>query len=344
MIFFANDYNHGTHPAILAALQETNSCSYPGYGKDEWCQKGAEAISRYLDCHGAAIHFLEGGTQTNVTVIAAALRPYECVLSADTGHINVHETGAVEHTGHKVQTLPSADGKITAAQVQEAAEAFRTSTTQEHVTEPKMVYISLPTEFGTLYSLRELEDMRRVCDEYGLFLFVDGARLGYALGSEACDVSLRDLARLCDVFYIGGTKCGALFGEAVVIVNPVLQPHFRSYIKQNNGMLAKGWLLGLQFHTLFQDGLYFEINRQANDLAKKIRDAFVRKGILPYIESPTNQQFFAVTDAQMEYFAKKYVFNINGRTDAEHTLIRFCTSWSTAPEEVEALCASVDAL
>lgn len=341
MIRFNNDYNHGAHPAILAALAETNQESYGGYGLDEWCEKGAREIKKYMNCPEADIHYMVGGTQVNFTVITAALRSYQSVLCADTGHIHVHETGAVEHTGHKVQALPSQNGKISAAQVEEAAMFYRTSDVQEHITQPKMVYISFPTEYGTIYSRQELEDLSTVCRRYGLYLFVDGARLGYGLGSGECDVTLSDLARLTDVFYIGGTKCGALFGEAVVILHPALKVDFRSFIKQSGGMLAKGWLLGLQFYTLFKDGLYFDITKKAVDYAMELKEAFALKGIPSFIESCTNQQFVVVENRVMDRLAEKYVFEFDRRIDDTHSSIRFCTSWSSTEEEIRSLVSDI---
>lgn len=337
MIRFNNDYSHGAHPKVLEALARTNEESYGGYGQDVWCEKAAAVIKKHLNCPQADVHFLVGGTQANFTVIASALRPYQSVLSADTGHINVHETGAVENCGHKVQTLPAVNGKISAAQIREKAELYRTSDIPEHITQPKMVYISHPTEYGTIYSRKELEEISAVCREYGLYLFVDGARMGYGLGASGADVTLEDFARLTDVFYIGGTKCGALFGEAVVIVNPLLQTDFRSYMKQNGAMLAKGWLLGLQFCALFENDLYFEITKKAVEYAMEIRRAFAEKGIPAYIESDTNQQFVILENTQMETLAKNYVFEFEKKIDDTHSCVRFCTSWSTKPEEIRAL-------
>ena len=270
-------------------------------------------------------------------MIAAALRPYQSVISAESGHIHAHETGAVENTGHKIHTLPGKDGKITAAQIEAVAADYAKSTIPEHITQPKMVYISFPTEYGTLYSLNELEAISSVCRKYDLYLFVDGARMGYGLGSVKNDVSLSDLARLTDAFYLGGTKCGTLFGEALVILNPKLQPDFRSCIKQNGAMLAKGWLLGLQFYTMFRDGLYFEITRKADEYAMRIKEAFAEKGIPAYIESFTNQQFVVVTNRQKEQLAENFIFEFEGKIDEDHSCIRFCTSWSTTEEEVRAL-------
>ena len=344
MIRFNNDYNHGAHPDILAALSATNDESYGGYGLDTWCEKAALEIKKYLDCPKAAVHFLVGGTQANFTVIAAALRPFQSVICADTGHIHVHETGAVENTGHKILALPSKDGKITAQQIAAEAELYRTSGVQEHITQPKMVYISFPTEYGTVYTLEELTDIHVVCREYGLYLFIDGARLGYGLAAQGGDVTIKDIARLCDVFYCGGTKCGALFGEAVVFPSPQLAVDFRSYIKQNGAMLAKGWLLGLQFYTLFKDGLYFDITKKAVSCAMQIKQAFAEKEIPAYIDSPTNQQFVVLENSVMEKLAQKYIFEYELKVDETHSCVRFCTSWSTTQEEVDALVNDIRAL
>ena len=337
MIRFNNDYNHGAHPAILKALEETNCNSYGGYGLDELCNSASEDIKKYLDCPQAEIHFLVGGTQTNVIAVSSALKSYQGILCADSGHINVHETGSMEAFGHKILVLPSENGKITAKQIEKESLLFASSPVKEHITQPKMVYISQPTEFGTVYSKKELEDLSSVCRKYGLFLFADGARLGYALGAPECDVTLKDLAACCDMFYIGGTKCGTLFGEALVITNPLLQPDFRSYIKQGGAMLAKGWLLGLQFHTLFKDGLYFRITENACSLAMRIKNAFRSKGIKSYIESPTNQQFVVVTESQKKILAEKYIFEDEGNDEHGNFIIRFCTSWSTDEKDVEEL-------
>ncbi len=342
MIRYNNDYNRGAHPAVLDALAAVNAESYGGYGLDEWCQKGAEAIKACLNAPGAQVHFLVGGTQVNFTVIAAALRPFESVIAADTGHIHVHETGAVENTGHKIQALPHTDGKITAEQIRKEADLFCQSGIQEHITQPKMVYLSYPTELGTLYTKEELEAISGVCREYGLYLFVDGARMGYGLA--AGDLTLADFARLCDAFYIGGTKCGLLFGEALVLTNPALQPHFRSYIKQNGGMLAKGWLLGLQFYTLFKDGLYFDITRRAVDYARLIKAAFLAKEIPLYIDSPTNQQFVVLTGEQQAQLSQQFTFEFQEALADGRAVVRFCTAWSTTPEDVQALLSAIEGL
>ena len=340
MIRFNNDYNRSAHKKVLDAMLNTAPESFGGYGIDPWCEKAEREIKKYLDCDRARVHFLVGGTQANFTVIASALRPYQSVISADTGHIHAHETGAVENTGHKILTLPATDGKITAKQIADEAQLFADSGIKEHITQPKMVYLSYPTELGTVYTLKELEEISAVCKKYSMYLFVDGARMAYGLA--ASDVTAKDLARLCDVFYFGGTKCGAMFGEAVVITNPDLQTDFRSYIKQNGAMLAKGWLLGLQFATLFEDGLYFEITKSAVDLALKIKDAFVKKGIPLFVDSPTNQQFVVLSETQMQTLSKKYVFEYENRVDDTHHCVRFCTGWSTKPEEVDELLKDIE--
>ena len=341
MYRFNNDYSLTAHPAVLKAISEISGNAYGGYGLDEICGEAAELIRKRIGAPDADVHFLVGGTQTNYTVISAALLPYQSVLCAESGHINVHETGAVEHIGHKITALPHTNGKITAAQIAEAGENFRISDVQEHITEPGMVYISFPTEYGTVYTLQELEEIRKACDEYGLVLFIDGARLGYGLAAEGNDVTIQDIARLSDVFYIGGTKCGALFGEAVVIRNKRIGHRFRSHIKQNGGMLAKGFLLGVQFRALFTDDLYFTITEQAVAKAMTIKKAFREKGIASYIDSPTNQQFVLLTEEQAEEFAEEFVFENEGRTGQDMRISRFCTSWGTTAEEVKALTEAI---
>lgn len=344
MIRWNNDYNRGAHPEVLRAFEETNGTSYGGYGLDEWCEAGAREIKKYLGNVNADVHFMVGGTQVNYTVISAALRPYQGVVSANSGHIHVHETGAVEHIGHKIHALPAENGKITAEQVRKEAENYRVSGVQEHITEPKMVYISYPTEFGTLYTKEELTAISQVCREYNLYLFVDGARMGYGLGSSACDMTMEELAALVDIFYIGGTKCGAMLGEAVVIIREELKDHFRSYIKQNGAMLAKGWILGLQFYTLFRDGLYFRITKEADALALRIKEAFAAKGIPAQLESFTNQQFVIVTQEQMEKLGEKHVYEYQNPLEDGRHCVRFCTSWSTRAEDVDVLIEDIRAL
>ncbi len=344
MIRFNNDYNRSCHPAILKALEDDFENSYPGYMTDERCQKAREEIKKYLGCPSAEIHFATGGTQANAMVIASALRPYESVVCAETGHINVHETGAVEHTGHKIEALPGARDKISAKELDAYVGKARSSEIAEHITQPGMVYISFPTEFGSIYSLAELKELRAVCDRYGMYLFVDGARLAYGLASPKCDVSLADLCALSDVFYIGGTKCGAMFGEAIVIRNDSLKKGFRNMIKQSGAMLAKGWILGIQFETLFRDGLYFEIGKMAVDYALKIKKAFNDKGIDSYIDSSTNQQFVTVTKEQAEMLARDFIYENEDELEDGRKVIRFCTSWATKEEDAQALIKAVDTL
>lgn len=343
MIRFNNDYSQGAHPAILKALTDTNNESHGGYGVDVWCERAAQEIKRHLDCPDAAVHLLMGGTQANFIAIAAALRPYQSAVCADSGHIHAHETGAVEHSGHKIITLPSPDGKLTAAQVAAIAANYWSSPIREHITQPRLVYISFPTEYGSLYSLQELTDLHMVCEKYGMYLYIDGARMGYGLAASQ-DVTLRDLAALSDMFTIGGTKCGTLFGEALVITNPTLTPDFRSYIKQNGAMLAKGWLLGVQFCALFENGLYFDICRRAVAQALEIRAAFAAQGIPAYVDSPTNQQFVILDHAQIEALDEKYVFELDHNVDSAHTCVRFCTSWYTSDEDVRTLVEDIKKL
>lgn len=344
MIRWNNDYNCGAHPAILQAFMDTNGESYGGYGMDEWCERAAVEIKKHLGGADADIHFMLGGTQVNYTMIAAALRPYQGIICADSGHIQVHETGAVEHTGHKIHVVPGVKGKITARAVEREAEGYRSSDIPEHVTQPKMVFLSFPSEYGTIYTKEELSDISRVCRKYGLYLMVDGARMGYGLGAEGNDVTLADIAAAADIFYIGGTKCGAMMGEAVVIVNQELKDHFRSYMKQNGGLLAKGWVLGLQFYTLFRDGTYFDITERADGYAMDIRRAFAEKGIEFYIDSPTNQQFLLLTEEQKELLGRNHIFENQFRMEDGRFCVRFCTSWSTEEADVQALLKDIRAL
>ena len=345
MIRFESDYLEGALPEVMRALNETNLVQTPGYGEDEYCAAAAAKIREKCAAPEAAVHFLIGGTQVNFTFIAAALRPHQAAIAAASGHIAVHESGSVEATGHKVVALPcGVDGKISAAQVRECVEAHWADSTHEHQPQPKLVYISQPTENGTIYSLAELEALSAVCREKGLIFFVDGARLGTALVCPGADASLADLARLADAFYIGGTKLGALFGEALVITNPALNRDFRYIEKQRGGMLAKGRLLGVQFGALMTDGLYERTARREVELAWKLRRAFEEKGWPLYCDSPTNQQFPIVPDAALEKLAEKYSFSHWGKIDEGHTAVRFCTSWATRPEDVDALISDIEAL
>ena len=338
MIRFNNDYSEGCHESILLRLQQTNLEQTPGYGEDAYCAAAAEKIRRLCGSENLAVHFLVGGTQTNLTVIDAALRPHQGVISASSGHIHVHETGAVEATGHKVLAVPSADGKITAYQVEQVVLEQRNSGAAEHMVQPKMVYISYPTELGTLYSLAELESLAAVCKQYGLYLFLDGARLGYGLTAEGADVTMADIARLCDVFYIGGTKMGALFGEAVVIANPDIGEDFRYLIKQHGGMLAKGRLLGLQFDALFTDDLYFRLGCHANTMAEHIRQTLRQLNVPLLVDTVSNQIFPILPDAVLAELSKKFTFSEQERVDENHRAVRFCTSWATTGENVALLC------
>ena len=337
MIQFQCDYNEGTHPLILQRLAETNMEQTIGYGEDHYCDEARALIRKACQRDDVDVHFLVGGTQTNTTVISHILRPYQGVISAVSGHINVHETGAIEATGHKVLAIDSPDGKLTALQIEQAMQAHLNEDGPEHMVQPGMVYLSFPTEVGTVYTRSELEAINAVCRKYSLPLFVDGARLGYGLCSPESDITLPQLAQLADVFYIGGTKVGALFGEAVVITNEALKRDFRYSIKRHGGMLAKGRLLGLQFATLFTDNLYMNIARHAIDEAMRIKEALHEEGIKFLIESPTNQQFPIFTNAQLEMLGKKYRFSIWQQMDDNRTAVRICTSWATKSENVDLL-------
>ena len=341
MVFFNNDYSEGCHSEILELLCKTNMVQSPGYGVDDYCAEAADIICTLCENNNLAVHFLVGGTQANLTVISAALRPHQGVVGAETAHVQVHETGAIEATGHKVLSLPTSDGKITAAQVEETVKAHFQDDSAEHMVQPKLVYISNPTELGTIYSKKELEKLSETCRNNGLYLFLDGARLGYGLTAKDNDLTLPDLARLCDVFYIGGTKVGALFGEAVVISNPVLAEDFRYLIKQHGGMLAKGRLLGLQFYGLLRNGLYFDIARRANELADQLRDTLEILGYPFLVPGTTNQIFPVLPDALLNELRKEFSFSEQQRMDDSHRAVRFCTSWATTQENVDALCAAL---
>ena len=340
MIRFNNDYNHGAFESVLKELAATNGTSYAGYGEDEWCAKAESIIKKLVSNEDALIKFVPGATQANLVIISAALSPVQSVIAADTGHINCHEAASIENTGHKILELPNTDGKIDARQIAACAAAYYDGGTPEYLTEPKMVYLSFPTEKGTLYSKRELREISEVCKRYGMYLFVDGARMGYGLGSERNDLTLRDFAELCDVFYIGGTKCGALFGEALVITEASLKYRFKAHMKQNGAVLAKGWLMGLQFAVMLQNGEYFERTKRADELAMQIKTAFERKGVPFWVDSFTNQQFVILSDSQKEALAKGYYFEEEG-TVPQGTVVRFCTSWATTQAEVDALVADI---
>ena len=344
MIRFNSDYTEGCHPAILEKLAETNMEQTAGYGTDEYCERAREIIKEACASPDADVHFLVGGTQTNVTVISAALKHYQGVITAVTGHINVHETGALEACGHKCLALDTPDGKLTAEQIAAYTDAHFADDSAEHTVQPKMVYISNPTEIGTIYKKAELEAIYQVCQERGLYLFLDGARLGYGLMCSENDLTLADIAANTDVFYIGGTKVGALFGEAVVITNKELKQDFRYNIKQRGGMLAKGRLLGIQFMTLFEENRYFEIAAHAARLAEKMKKELTEMGVPFYIDSPSNQQFPILPDSILEELKEKYSYTFQERMDETHCAVRFCTSWATKEEHVEMLLADIRAL
>ena len=360
MIHFGNDYHRSAHPRVLEAIAEVGGV-HSGYGADELCAAAADTLRAACQAPDAEVHFMVGGTQANATIIAYHLRPWEAVISADSGHIATHETGAIEHSGHKVITLPNQLGKITAAQVRACVEEYRASGIEEHMPEPALVYITQPTEYGTTYTRAELVALREVCDEYELRLFVDGARLGYGL--SAADVTLPDLAALVDVFTIGGTKCGALFGEAIVF--PAGAPRFRHAMKQHGGLLAKGWLLGAQFSALFNTlasepdracdpalaedeaaapaTLYEQICARANAQAQRIAEAFHAVGIDMLFDSPTNQQFALLTREQEDQLKKDFVCEFFGEHE-DKRVVRFCTAWSTEEGDVDKLRTAISSL
>lgn len=336
MISFECDYNVGAHPKILEAFIKTNLERAPGYGKDPYTQSAAQKICKV--CGGNVdVRFLTGGTQTNRIVIDSMLGSHEGVIAATSGHINAHEAGAIEASGHKVLALPGREGKLIAEDVEKFVKNFYADESYEHMVFPGMVYISHPTEYGTLYTKAELEALSKVCRERGLPLFLDGARLGYGLMSYQTDVTLKDIVELCDVFYIGGTKVGALCGEAVVFTRNNAPKHFFTQIKQNGALLAKGRLLGVQFDTLFTDDLYFQISRHAIDMAEKLKEIFKKKGYPFFIDSPTNQQFFIMENEKIEQLRSQVRFEIWEKYDETHSVVRFVTSWATTEEEIEFL-------
>lgn len=341
MIRFNCDYSEGAHPRVLNKLIETNLEQTEGYGVDPYCLKAAGMIKDLCRRPDADVHFFVGGTQTNLTVISACLRPHQGAITADTGHINTHETGAIEATGHKVLSVASPDGKLTAAQVQAVYSAHFNDSAREHSVQPKLVYISNPTEIGTIYSKTELTELSQTCRQNGLILFMDGARLGYALCADGNDLDLPAIAELVDVFYIGGTKNGALFGEALIITNESIKPDFRYFIKQKGGMLAKGRLLGLQFIALLEDDLYFKMAREANEMAGIIKDACIKKGYHFLTESVTNQQFPIIPDCVLDKLKEKYEYSYWQKVDDTHSAVRFCTCWATNLDDVKALAADI---
>ena len=337
MLSFESDYILGAHEAVLEALIKTNGEVMSGYGNDTHTKRAKELIKCACASSESEVFFLTGGTQANKVVISTMLKPFEAVVSATTGHIALHEVGAIEFTGHKVIELPQHEGKLRAADVRTYLEGFWADENNAMMVVPKMIYISHPTEYGTLYSLDELTSLRALCDEYGMTLFLDGARLGYGLMSRHTDVTLPDVARLCDVFYIGGTKVGALCGEAVVFAKGKTPERFLSQTKQHGAMLAKGRLTGVQFEALFENGLYFEISKNAIDRAEELKELFLSRGYELFLDSPTNQQFVILDDEQMAKIGEKCRYGFWERLPDGRTVVRFATSFATTKSEIEEL-------
>ncbi|MCQ2501146.1 MAG: beta-eliminating lyase-related protein [Lachnospiraceae bacterium] len=337
MISFESDYICGAHPKVLEKLVETNMVPVSGYGSDPYCASAAEKIKAACGCPEAEVRFITGGTQTNQLIISTMLANYEGVVAAKTGHVSTHEGGAIEYTGHKVLELPEKDGKLQAETLNKYLKTYWSDGNHEHMVAPGMVYISFPTEYGTLYSKKELTDLYGICREYDIPLFIDGARLGYGLASSSCDVTIQELAKLCDVFYIGGTKVGALCGEAVVFTHNNVPKGFLTQTKQHGALLAKGRLIGVQFDALFTDDLYFEIGKYAIRLAEELKALFIEKGYKLMLDSPTNQQFPILENSKMEELKKEVAFSFWEAYDENHTVVRFATSWSTQEEEIQKL-------
>lgn len=338
MLFFENDYGYGAHPKILEHLAQTNMEPVSGYGNDKFTASAAEKIKAAADCPDAQVYFLTGGTQTNMVVIDTLLRPYEGVVASSCGHVNTHEAGAIESTSHKVLTVPHKNGKLDADDLREYVQTFYADASHDHMVFPGMVYISHPSEYGTLYTKNELERLSAVCREFNMPLFLDGARLGYGLTADT-DVTLQDIAKLTDVFYIGGTKCGALCGEAVVFCGMHAPAHPIPRIKQHGALLAKGRLTGVQFEALFTDGLYFEIGRQAIETAQTLRRVLHERGYQFFLETPTNQQFVILPNEDMARIREHASIEYWEKYDDTHTVVRFCTSWATTQEDIDALAA-----
>ncbi len=339
MLQFQCDYIQGCAPEILKRLCDTNNDQFPGYLADDICASAVKRIQEAVGIPDADVWFMIGGTPTNQLVIDSMLQPYEGVVSVTTGHVSVHESGAIEYSGHKVITLPAHDGKMCAKELKELMERFYADETYEHQVFPGMVYISHPTEYGTLYSKAELEALAGVCREYRLPLYVDGARLGYALASRHTDVTLKDLARIVDVFYIGGTKCGSLFGEAIVFTKNNTPSRFFTRRKQHGGLLAKGWLLGIQFDELFKDDLYMRLAKNAIDLAEYMKEGIAAKGYKFLLDSPTNQQFPILSNEKLKELQGKVLYSTWEPVDGNNTAVRFATSWATTKDQVDRLLA-----
>jgi len=344
LYYFTSDYTEGCHPEILKKLGLTNREQTIGYGMDEYSLEAQRLIKVQCGRSDVDVHLCVGGTQTNLTIICAALRPFQGVYGAVTSHINTHEAGAIERTGHKVLELPTPDGKLTAEQINQAYQGYDTDPNREHWVQPKMVYISQPTEIGSLYHKNELIAIYDVCQKYGLYLFIDGARLGYGLCATDNDLAIADIAQLCDVFYIGGTKVGAMFGEAVVIVNPLLKDGFRSIMKQSGAMLAKGRLLGIQFQLLFTDNLYVKISQHAVDMAMKIKKALQDKQLPLLADSTTNQQFVTLSKVDYKKISEQFVLDEIRLLDDGQIVVRICTSWATDELQVDHLITVIRSL
>ncbi|MET3634895.1 threonine aldolase family protein [Streptococcus porcorum] len=337
MLHFENDYNEGCHPKLLEALVKSNEENLSGYGTDSYTQSAIEKIREACQLDEAEVVFLTGGTQTNQVAIASLLQSYEGVIAAETGHIALHEAGAIEYTGHKVLTIPHQDGKLSAQAVADYLETFYADGNHSHMVYPGMVYISHPTEYGTLYNQQELEDLSRICHDYQIPLFLDGARLGYGLAAKETDLDLPTIARLCSAFYIGGTKMGALAGEALVFTKKNMPKHFMTIVKQHGALLAKGRLYGIQFDQFFTDNLYMEIGQKALALAEELKAILKEKGYRFYLESPTNQQFIIVENSQLDSLSQKIAYSFWEKYDDKHTVIRLATSWSTTDDDIKAL-------
>ena len=337
MVSFESDYISGAHPEIIRKLTETNLEALPGYGTDRYCESAKRKIRELIGIPDAEIAFLAGGTQTNAAVISTMLADYEGVIAVKTGHVSTHEAGAIEYTGHEVLELPQKDGKIESKTLEAFLSDFYADGNHEHRTFPGMVYLSYPTEYGTLYSGTELKRISEICHQYHLLLYLDGARLGYGLMSKEADLSISDIADLCDVFYIGGTKVGALCGEAVVFTKRNMPKHFLTSMKKRGALLAKGRLTGVQFDTLFTDNLYFRISRHAIDMAEKMKHILSGHGISFEINSPTNQQFVILENRQMKKLGEIITFSFWEKKDASHTVVRLATSLSTTETDLQAL-------
>lgn len=337
MLKLDSDYMEGCHPNILEKLAEINFEKNAGYGTDGYSKSAKEKILKACGLENGDVYFISGGTQANMTIISSILKPYESVVAVESGHISTHEAGAIEATGHKVSTISGVDGKMEAKNLSKFLKDFNDDENNEHTVFPKLVYISMPTEFGTIYSKRELEEIYNVCQKYNVYLMVDGARLGYGLVCDECDMDISFLANSCDIFYIGGTKVGALFGEAIVMKEKDFIPHFKTMIKQRGALLAKGWLLGLQFDVLFSDNLYFKIAENAIDKAKKLKKIFIEKGYKLYINSPTNQIFVIIENEKIKKLRENVSFSFWEKYDGKSSIVRFVTSWATKDEEIEKL-------